>query len=394
MKVLIVASPFASLSAREVCAIAEKAWISVRADDELIVRPVSDGRPNMCGFSGLHEVIGGAEVSPSEVDYSMCDEGSAEVHRGLGRARENLHIWRSDSAALIDCTAVASYTGSGDMSSDFLGAELLWARRAGLREVIIALPSESDIADLGKGMLRVLAGESGSDNNSVSDFCDVDSCAKALAEARKQLEGMRLVVLAANAQRLTGFSGIARTRMRHGLDSQVAQDLDSVIGEYADTLAWAHKQTLGRSHFLDVPENPDMRGEYAGAGGGVAFALQCLGSRLYSVGDMSVRSRLAEQIKNVDVLVYISGAIEADLPSGLLAALDVAQAEPPVVLIYDYGAIAKGELRQLGLSGAYELRPHLAFLHDASPSSGESAGESPQEPLAERVMSVAQTWGW
>lgn len=388
MKVLVAASPFATLSARQVCDIAAQAWASARPEDSLVVRPVSDGRPNDRGLSGLHEVIGGVEVTPSEVDYSLCDEDSAS----LARAREGTHIWRSDSSALIDCTAIARLrAGKGPqvsaMSSDFLGAELLWAKHEGLSEVVIALPALSDIGDLGRGMLRVLSDAEEENNSTFLTY--------AVASAREKLGAMRLVVLAADAQRLTGFSGVARAYMRYGLDPQDAQNLDASIGEYADFLVEAYEKSLGSSLFLTANESPSPRGEYAGAGSGLAFAIQCLGGALYSVGDLTVRSRLSTQMKEAELIVYISGAIEADLPSGLLAALDIADNDPPVVLVYDYGAIAKGELANLGLSGAYELRPHLSFLEGTSPSNlDESAGQEIGETLSRRIMSLARTWGW
>lgn len=387
MKVLIAASPFAALSARRVCELAQQAWQSVRPDDELIVRPVSDGRPNTCGLSGLHEVIGGVEVASGEVNYSLCVEDSPSV----ARARESVHIWRSDTSVLFDYTTIARYTGVGNLSSDFIGAELLWAQREELREVIIALPALCDIGDVGRGMLSVLSGiPVPATTENESDFLT-----RAVAAAREKLGTIRLTVLAADAQRLTGFSGIARAHIRYGLDPKVAQDLDAHIGEYADTLVEAYEKSLGRSRFLTASESPSPRGEYAGVGGGLAFVIQCLGGALYSVGDLTVRSRLALQIKEADLLVYISGAIEADLPSGLLAALDVADNDPPLVLIYDYGAIAKGELRQLGLSGAYEVRPHLAFLEGTSPSRlDESTGQEVEEALSGRITSLARTWGW
>ena len=385
MKILIAASPFATLSARRTCEIAQQAWASVRPDDSLTVRPVSDGRPNSDGLSGLHEVIGGVEVDPNEVDYSLCAEDLAGV------ARERAHIWRSDSSALIDCTGIVGYTGAGALSSDFLGAELAWAKREGLSEVIIVLPTLSDIDDLGRGMLSVLSGI-----RAPEDAADEgDFLVSAVAAAREKLGAMRLITLAADAQHLTGFSGVARAHMRYGLDPQVAQDLDARIGEYAESLTDAYEKSLGSSLFLSAHESPSPRGESAGAGGGLAFVIQCLGGALYSVGDLTVRSRLNTQIRESDLVVYISGAIEADLPSGLLAALDIADNEPPVVLVYDYGAIAKGELKQLGLSGAYELRPHLSFLDGTSPSdTDESAGQELEEVLRQRIATVGRTWGW
>ncbi|MBR5950655.1 MAG: hypothetical protein IKZ87_04400, partial [Actinomycetaceae bacterium] len=204
MKTIIATSPFATLSAKRAAELAVQAWQSVRPDDTLIVRPVSDGRPNVEGLSGLHEVIGGVEVPPSEVDYSMCGEDSA----GAARAQETAHMWRSDSSVLIDCTVVARMAGQracdAKVSSDFIGAELLWAQREGIREVIIALPALSDINDVGVGMLSVLSGIPAPASMSASTEEESVFLHRAVVTAREKLGTMRLIVLAADAQRLTG----------------------------------------------------------------------------------------------------------------------------------------------------------------------------------------------
>ena len=192
---------------------------------------------------------------------------------------------------------------------------------------------------------------------------------------------------------------------RSGLAPAEAQELDKVIAQRVDILAEAASQTgvAGRGGALGstlgsdllagdvVGGVPDRRGAYAGAGGGAAFMLEALGARTYPVGDATVASRLGPSLSHAELAVYVCGPIGADLPSGLLALLREAGGRIPVVLAYDHGGIAKGELKALGIAGAYELRPELAFM----PAGGELiTPEEMRRLLAERTQAIARTWGY
>ena len=62
----------------------------------------------------------------------------------------------------------------------------------------------------------------------------------------------------------------------------------------------------------------------------------------------------------------------------------------PVVVVYDSGALRKGELPSLGLNGAYELRPDFAF---EPPEAIDEFGRL-QPILFDMMTRVARTWGW
>lgn len=372
MKVVLLAAPIEALTAKQAADVAQAAWFEERPNDDLDVFIVSDGRPPRGGGSGLAEVIGGLPV--------------------LGEAEDTPHIWRTDTQVLLDYTEILGFSPDSEReetTSRIVGRDMVWAAAEGLREAIVALPGPSPVSDLGRAMLEVLAGGEGEMAGNASGAAGSgDELADLLRAARAGLGSLRVSVLAADMQRLTGFEGLARMWMRRaGLSPAEAQQRDRDIGEAVDALRVAARS--GTVRFLD--EGPDPRGVYAGAGGGVAFALQALGARVMSVGDVSVRARLAEPISHADLVVYLAGRIEADLPSGLLAAISLTCEGVPVVLMYDHGGIEKTELSNLALAGAHELRPHLAFM-PAGPAL--ATADEMRAILARRTHAVARTWGY
>lgn len=412
MRVLLAAGPLDGLSAAEVRSIAARAWQQARPEDDVVARIVSDGRPVRGASSALEEVIGGAAV-----------ERAGDARLRTARA----HIWRTDSQVLLDYTSVLAadrgrriVDGPGNChpdaegsarshSSEIIGEDLRWAASEAIAHAVIALPGPSRAADLGFGILEGLGqrlpGLRALVEGDLSGALEMPELAKALGNARQALGTLRMTVLAADEQRLTGLHGLARSSMmraslagrRTGGDalaeSMRAQRRDAQIGQIVDQLAEAADSSgAGKAIARLLGTGPDPRGSYAGAGGGAAFMLQCLGARLYPVGDVTVRSRLEGDIAEAELLVYIASTVEADLPSGLLAACEMAGEAIPVVLICDRGGFEAGELRHLPIAGAYELRPHLAFM----PEDAEGAVDAGELAalLAERTRAVARTWAY
>ena len=390
MKVLLAAGPLEGLSATRVRAIAEAAWRQARPEDSVVARIVSDGQPVPGGSSGLAEVIGGEPVTPAD--------GSQP------------HIWRTDTQALLDYTSLlADGSQHGPGSSEIVGTDLLWAGRQGITNVVIALPGPSCVEDLGFGILAGLGVATPSlqvpADGGFPAKPDASELAEALSGAREALGSLRMSVIAGAEQHLTGFHGLARSRMlRAGLagrreagqavaESAQAQARDARVGELVEALARARRADLaGVVGARLLGSGPDPRGPYAGAGGGTAFMLECLGARLYPVGDVTVRARLAADIAEAELLVYVASAVEATLPSGLLAAAELAGEAIPVVLVCDHGGFEAGELRSLPIAGAYELRPHLAFLPEDGAERADAAELA--ELLAQRTRVVARTWAY
>ncbi len=363
MKVLLACSPIEGLGGRQACSVATKAWREVRPGDEIRAWAVSDGRPVPGGTSGLDEVLGGV---PAPLE-----------------SHPRLHAWRTESQVLFDYTnllALDPFDGiARQASSSMIGKDLAWAGDEGLRQAVVALPGPSAVSDLGFAILDALAPETAG-----------AGLGERIRAARARLGALHVTTLAADEQRLTGFRGIARTRMRRdGLCPHQAQIRDAEVAENVEAIAEACAGAVASL----LGSGPDPRGAYAGSGGGAAFMLEALGARTCPVGDVAVRTRLAAHVKEVDIALYVASQIEAGLPSGLLALIDEAPQETPVVLVYDHGGIARTELRGLQVAGAYELRPDLAFM----PREGAGPGVDPKEMagiLGERIRVVARTWGY
>ena len=367
MKVALLAAPIEALRAPRVREVSEAAWKAVRPEDDISAAIISDAVPVIGGSAGLEDVIGGVEV---------CRPG--------GQAR----LWQADTSILIDATSAVAVT-SDTTDSVTLGEDIAWAIKQGCTTILIALPAQSSLTDCGIGMLEYLAGTQSSYR--CEDFSEgiPEGFAADVARACQAVAGVRITVIAPAQQRLTGFQGVARMRIRDGVDPRAAQQLDAQIAAFAEALI---EVTSSPARAL-LGDALDMRGVYSGAGGGSAFVLEALGAHVYPVGDISVRARLAETIREADIVVYISSDIAIDLPSGLLTAHELVAEGVPVVLVYDHGGIAKGELKALGLAGAYELRPDMAFMPRTS-DTPVANGEDMATLLEQRIHALARTWGW
>ena len=295
-----------------------------------------------------------------------------------------------------------------------LGEDIAWALGRGVDEIVVALGVPGGIGDLGVGMIRAIAQtrraagpESGSrqaDGSRKADgssglaktagrpgvvaAADVADLAGLVADARAALGTVCLSVVVGGRQRLMGMSGLARAWMREGLDGRRAQDVERRVGEAADRLVRAANATPGRDL---AGRSLSARGPHSGAGGGLALGLEALGGRIVPVGDL-VHSSLEGWAEGADLCVYVCGQVGEELPGGAAGAIRRAQeAGLPVVLVYDCGALRRGELAGLGLNGAYEMRPERSFLDE--PETPESAA-AVRDRLGDAIRAVAGTWGW
>ncbi len=351
MKIALAVSPLPGLRVGEVHSLVRDAWLSRRRDDHVCSRPVSDAVAMPYVGSGAEDVLAG--------DNSETVE--------LGEAGERHFAYRAGTALLLDYTQIlyGIPQEGASQSSHIVGRDLAWALREGISEVHIVLPIPGCVSDLGMGILEELGG---------------------LDAAREALAPMSIQVLVPGEQRLLGLGGVARSWIAHGLDPEAAQRFENTFSEI---VAGIPVRSTGLP-LLGTGGGPE-RSIYAGCGGGIAYVLGLLGAQILPIGDVCIDPMRGE-IEDSDLFVYVCGHIGEDLPSGLLAGSRVAASRGvPVVVIYDSGALRKGELARLGLNGAYEIRPERAF----------ATGEATTEELAdlpERLHSlvgrVARTWGW
>ena len=372
MRVVLTCSPLPGLRAKESAAIAGDAWRERRPGDAVLAVPVSDGIAMPFVGSGADEVLAGT--------------GATQVQLGTAGERHFAHV--CGEAVLLDYTEVlGGVPGRGTRgSSRMIGEDLAWAAASGHREVNVVLPVPGSVSDMGAGLLEALAR---ADGRTCSDEVAT------LAAARSALGAMRVNVLVSREQRLLGLSGVARAWMLEGLDSAQAQSFERAFAGAVATLGEAAAQLPSQRSLLPLrgssPVDPS-RNIHAGAGGGSAFVLNLLGCAIFPIGEAVVRERFASEIQDADLLVSVCARIGEDLPSSLLTGAALAQEVGiPVVVVYDSGGIRKGELANLGLNGAYELRPERSYS-DAEETAADLA-EIPVR-LAELVGRVARTWGW
>lgn len=387
MRIALAASPLPGLRASAVCDVAREAWLSERPWDSLRCRPASDGVASAYSESGVYELLGLDELV----------ERGGPLRRFAGVSQKKIALdW------------IESLPGPFCGDSTVLGEDIAWALGRGVDEIVVALGVPGGIGDLGVGMIRAIAQtrraagpESGSrkaDGSSslaktagrpgVVAAADVADLAGLVADARAALGTVCLSVVVGGRQRLMGMSGLARAWMREGLDGRRAQDVERRVGEAADRLVRAANATPGRDL---AGRSLSARGPHSGAGGGLALGLEALGGRIVPVGDL-VHSSLEGWAEGADLCVYVCGQVGEELPGGAAGAIRRAQeAGLPVVLVYDCGALRRGELAGLGLNGAYEMRPERSFLDE--PETPESAA-AVRDRLGDAIRAVAGTWGW
>ena len=393
MRIALAASPLPGLRASAVCDVAREAWLSERPWDSLRCRPASDGVASAYSESGVYELLGLDEL----------------VERG-GPLRRFAGV--SERKVALDW--IESLPGPFCGDSAALGEDIAWALGRGVDEIVVALGVPGGIGDLGVGMIRAIAQtrrgagpESGSrraggsrqadgaaglaktaERPDVAEAADVVGLAGLVADARAALGTVCLSVVVGGRQRLMGMSGLARAWMREGLDGRRAQDAERRVGEAADRLVRATNATPGKDL---AGRRLSTRGPHSGAGGGLALGLEALGGRIVPVGDV-VHSSLEGWAEGADLCVYVCGQVGEELPGGAAGAIRRAQeAGLPVVLVYDCGALRRGELAGLGLNGAYEMRPERSFLDEPeTPESAAAVGDR----LGDAIRAVARTWGW
>ncbi len=422
MRVALACAPLPGIRAREVARYARAAWERVRVHDEVRAFVASDGVA--CAFvgSGLEDVCEEEEIRRS-LPVRVVELGESSERRFARLAGDRLLL---DYTGILD---LADSPAPGELrhphSSALIGEDLAWAVKKGVRQVLLALPVLSSCEDLGFGLLQALVGgdsgkqESGAEDHTKSSHISHGDASgvrritepalwkqkeilrEKITQARMILTSLDIVILAPGEQNLLGLSGVARARTFRDLGQADAQELEKRNGEIVSALLTALPESSPHKNQLLVhcePQNGKKTARatfldsYSGVGSGIALILRILGARIFPVGDFSVRPRLAEISPPPDLLVYVAAHVGAELPSGLLSASRFAQEKGiPLVLVSESSGLRKGELPELGLHGAYELRPDLAF---DTPEVREAHIAELPGLVEEKIAAVARTWGW
>lgn len=308
----------------------------------------------------------------------------------LGNAGDRRFAYTRNNAHLL-CDYTEKLAGSFISDTSFIAHDLMWAIGHGMHEVTIVLPRRGSLGDLGLAAIAELARVHNVNPGvnlpvhhvglPATRGCGVVDNLKA---AREALSSLAVTVLVGGEQRLTGLSGIAREWTHYGLGQEQAQKVEGEYGRLSAALRDATPADL-------LGNGLDIRGIYAGTGGGLALGLAALGARIFPMRN-AVAETLGSWCDGADMAVYVCAAIAEDLPEGLHAATAQAQAAGiPIVVVYDSGSIRRGELAALGLNGAYEVRPERSYGSDDDTPVTVSAIPGALDRV---VRSVSHTWGW
>ena len=375
MRVILAASALPGLRATQTREVARNAWLSVRPEDHVEAYAVSDGVPQQFVGAGIDEVL---------------LPGAEQIERG--GPGERRFAYREGATVVLDYTEVlAGVPGAGYLTSRIVGEDLRWAAQSvGLSQVYLALPAAGCVADGGLAFLEAVASDE--PKSSAWGFrqkerpeVSADNIEQWLIRGRERTRHLAITVLAPAEQRMVGLSGVARSWMQAGLSPEAAQLLERSMGEIASALDEAIG-AVGSPDLLGA--RPSSRDVYSGVGA-MGLALAGIGARIFPTGDVTARPFIAQSITEADLVVYVCAAIGEDLPSGLVATIaEATRVGCAVVVVYETGSLRKGELPNLGIHGAYELRPGFD-LAASPPETTDISGT-----LSNMMTRVARTWGW
>jgi glycerate 2-kinase len=364
VRVLICPDSFTgTLSAADAAAAIAEGWRQVSPDDELVLRPLSDGGPGFlaavrAGRGGARHVVDviGPCGQPVAAEYLVDDEGTAWV----------------ESASAAGSHLVPADRRDPTRTSTFGLGEVLAAALAEAPARVVVGVGGTGTCDGGAGMLAALgarctpAGLLTRGGGVLGQVAALD-LGPVLAAM-----GDRVVEVATDVDvPLLGPRGAA-----HGFAPQKGATPEQVEQLEAALAHWA--ELLGRG--------PDGRAAAvalgAGAGGGLGAALLRLGARrVPGVDTVLVASGIGERIAEAELVVTGEGAFDWQSLRGKavagVAAAATARAIPTLVLAGRV-ELTRREWITIGVAGAL-------------PAAAEP-GEAPRDGLVRAAARAARTW--
>ena len=360
---LIAPDKFAgTLSAVEAAEAIAEGWRRQAPDDSLTTVPMSDGGPGFVDV--LHAALGG-ELHAVTATGPLGEPTPGAVLLAGGTA----YIESSQACGLA---LVPEADRRPEQASSYGVGELVAAALdAGARRLVVGLGG-SGTNDGGAGMLAALgataepAGVLTKGGAALSELTALD-----LAPARERLAGVEVLAASDVDNPLLGLRGATNI---FGPQKGVAQERLVVLDAALERLAERADRPLA-----------DAKG--AGAAGGLGYALLLLGGqRVPGIETIVDAVRLAEQAREVDVVVTGEGAFDFQSKSGKVVSGVAAVAgdvlRPCVVLAGDV-LVGSREMRAMGVESAYSL----VELVGREAALGQAYGSL--AALAERV---ARTW--
>ncbi|NJC83456.1 glycerate kinase family protein [Planosporangium mesophilum] len=369
MRVLICPDKFAgTLSALEVAAAVAEGWHEVAPDDEVVIRPLSDGGPGFLDSLALPaarrvrvettDPLGRATTGEVLVDGATAYIESAQAC--------GLHLL---TEAERDPKVTTSYG---------LGPLVTAVVESGATEVVIGLGG-SATNDAGAGMLAALDAAPLDDAGYALPYGGAALAACARLGGTPRLRGARLVAATDVDNPLVGLHGASAVfGPQKGAAREDVLLLDAALARFGEVLE------------RDLPTCPVglAAAPGAGAAGGLGAAILALGGRRESGIDLVRRlSGLDDALDAADVVITGEGSFDHQSLRGKVVA-GVAEAARdralPCVILAGRISAGRREAARIGVTTAYSLEDHFGSVDEAM--------NRPAEGLRALAARVARQW--
>lgn len=340
MRILVCPDKFAgTLSAPEVAAAVAAGWRQTRPDDELVLRPLSDGGP------GFLEVLAGA-LDGHRFPVATVDP--------LGRPASGEVVVAGDTAYVESAQACGLHLldpaerDPKATTSYGLGLLLAAAVETGVGRVVVGLGG-SATNDAGAGMLAALGATPLDSAGNALPYGGAALAAVASLAGVPRLRQVELLAATDVDNPLTGLHGASNVYgPQKGASREDILLLDAALGRFAAVLA---------SLATCPPGLPDLPG--AGAAGGLGAAILACGGRCESGIDLVSRlTGIGPAMDEAELVVTGEGSFDHQSLRGKVVAGVAAAARDrglPCVVIAGQISAGRREAAAAGVTEAYSL---------------------------------------
>jgi|HigsolmetaAR206D_1030411.scaffolds.fasta_scaffold00530_11 glycerate kinase len=378
MRILICPDKFAgTLSAPEAAAAIAEGWREGAPDDELEIRPLSDGGPGFLDV--LATAVPGRRVPVRTVDPLGRPVGGEVL---LGQDGTTAYV---ESAQACGLHLLAAHERDVRRTTSFgLGALIATAAECGARRVVIGLGG-SAVNDGGAGMLTALNAVPVDVAGMALPYGGAALVAVAGLAGLPQIRAMELVAATDVDNPLTGPTGASYVfGPQKGASPEDVLLLDAALARFAEVLE------------RDLPGcPPGLAGlPYGGAAGGLGAAVLALGGRCESgIALVSRLIGLDAALDRADLVITGEGSFDHQSLRGKVVAGVAGAARdrglPCVVLA---GRVSTGR-RESAAAGVTEAHSLVEYFGGEPHGGVERATSRPTEGLRALAARLARQWG-
>lgn len=367
MRVLIAPDSFAgTLTAVEAANAVADGWRQTSPDDDIVLRPMSDGGPGFVDV--VAEALGGKLRQ-----VSVTDPAGDEVPAEFAIVGDTAYVEVAQACGLH---LVPADERDPEHATSFGAGQLLRAAiKAGARRIVVGLGGTAT-NDAGAGALAALGatadGPLDAGGAPLRRVSAVD-----LAPALEVMAGVELIAATDVDNPLLGLRGCSRNYApQKGASEEQVMRLEGALENFHDVLG---RRGDGKDPAVALG---------AGAGGGLGYALMLLGAtRVPGIGTVMDIVDLPSLVADADLVITGEGrfdwqSLRGKVVSGV-SSLALANAKPCVVIAGDV-AVGRREFSGIGVAAAYSCADQAGGV--------DHSITAPAQALAAVAARVARTW--